>query len=110
MNKELLKNLEDLINNRSIAELIITGMVRKGLIGRENQYRFIVYSNDHNPAHFHVESKDGSIKAKYLMEPLQCLSGGNTRLDEFVRAWHSHPDNKSKAISEWNRFQKDKMK
>lgn len=80
----------------------------KGLIDRVNQYRFIIYSNDHSPAHFHIKSRDGVVKAKYAIESFQCISGGNKRLDKFVFDWYSNPENKEKLLSEWNRFQKDK--
>ncbi len=103
-----LKNLEESLNRGSIPQFIITGYVIKGVIGRVNQFRFIVRSNDHNPAHFHIESKDGSVKAKYRIEPLQCLEGGNGRLDKFVEAWFSSPDNKKTVSDEWERFQEGK--
>lgn len=39
--------------------------------------KIIIYSNDHNPPHFHVKSKDGSIDAKFKIENCFYMSVGH---------------------------------
>lgn len=105
---KFLKLLEEPINRGSMPQFIATGFVIKGVLDRVNQYRFKVYPNEHNPVHFHIESKDRSIQAKYSVEPFQCISGGNERLNKFVRTWFNNPHNKKLVSDEWKRFQLNK--
>ena len=37
--------------------------------------QIVIYSNDHNPPHFHVFSKDRSIDAKFTIKECELLSG-----------------------------------
>gem|GEM_PF-5305109 len=100
----LMKELEDILNKGSIPEFIITGCVTKGLVGRDGKFSFRVFPNDHNPVHFHVDSKDGLIKAKYSVYPFGCISGGNPRLDKFVSSWFCQEDNRDVVEKEWKRY------
>jgi hypothetical protein len=40
-----------------------------------NDLQVIIYSNDHNPPHFHVKSKDLKINAKFAIENFKHLGG-----------------------------------
>lgn len=37
--------------------------------------QIVIYSNDHNPPHFHVKSKDLTIDAKFKIENCEYMSG-----------------------------------
>jgi len=40
-----------------------------------NDLNVLIYSNDHNPPHFHVKSKDLKIDAKFTIEDCELISG-----------------------------------
>ena len=44
--------------------LKIEGLETKEKLGKINDLNVIIYSNDHNPPHFHVISNDKKINAK----------------------------------------------
>ena len=47
----------------------------KELVGRIRNMKIEIYSNDHNPPHFHVKSNDGSIDATFKLENCEILNG-----------------------------------
>lgn len=52
--------------------------------------QFLIYSNDHNPPHFHVISKDKLIDAKFLISDCTKISGEiNTKDLKRVNAFFS---------------------
>lgn len=40
----------------------------KQRVANIGQYEIYIYSRDHNPPHFHVVAKDGSLNAKFRIE------------------------------------------
>ncbi|REG91120.1 DUF4160 domain-containing protein [Flavobacterium aquicola] len=44
-------------------------------IGTVNGMQVIIYSNDHNPPHFHVKTNDNRVNAKFKIENGEFLSG-----------------------------------
>ena len=44
-------------------------------IGRVENMRIFIYSNDHNPPHFHVQSNDRNVDAKFKIENGEYISG-----------------------------------
>lgn len=74
----------------------------KNLIGKERvatikNMQIVIYSNDHNPPHFHVFSKDKSINAKFTIENCTLLSGEISTKDiKRVQAFHA--DMKTQVI------------
>ena len=44
-------------------------------VGTVNNMYLKIYSNDHNPPHFHVKSKDKRIDAKFAIKTCELLSG-----------------------------------
>ncbi|CDN74012.1 conserved hypothetical protein [Elizabethkingia anophelis] len=40
-----------------------------------NELEVVIYSNDHNPPHFHVISKDKSINTKFTIKKCEQISG-----------------------------------
>lgn len=47
----------------------------KERVGTVRNMQIIIYSNDHNPPHFHVKSKNGDIDAKFKIKDCSYLSG-----------------------------------
>jgi len=66
--------------------------------------QIIIYSNDHNPPHFHVKSKDNSINAKFLLKDCTKISGEISPKDiKRIQAFHG--DIKTQKVMEmiWNK-------
>lgn len=66
--------LEHYFNVASIKNLE-KGIIIKERIETIRNMQIIIYSNDHNPPHFHVISKDKKIDAKFKIENCEFLSG-----------------------------------
>jgi len=61
--------------------------------------KIIIYSNDHNPPHFHVLSNDYNVNAKFLIENGEYLSGEISNKDlKRIKAFYLSP--KTKIIME----------
>ncbi|EAP88573.1 DUF4160 domain-containing protein [Croceibacter atlanticus] len=57
-----------------------------------NNLEIIIYSNDHNPPHFHVKSKDLKINAKFLISNGELISGTMKRKDlKKIETFYSSP-------------------
>lgn len=54
------------------------GYQTKDTIGRVRNMRIQIYSNDHNPPHFHVISNDNSVNAKFKIEDCEYIGGSIT--------------------------------
>lgn len=64
----------------------------------------IIYSNDHNPPHFHVISKDGSINAKYALNDCSFLNGTIVSKDERrIKAFYEDPKVSALFKSIWDK-------
>jgi len=76
----------------------------KERIGTVNDMKVIIYSNDHNPPHFHVISKDYSINAKFLIENCELISGDIKSKDlKKIKAFYSSPKTKLVMEKIWNK-------
>lgn len=103
---EIFNDLEKFLNSGSIPEFIITGRIEKVLIGRQGKFRFEIHTRDeHNPPHFHVLSKDGSINASYSIETFECIKGCQKRLDKAIKDWLAREENRKKAKETWDDIQ-----
>jgi len=66
--------------------------------------RVIIYSNDHNPPHFHVVSKDYKINAKFLIENGELISGDIKSKDlKRIKAFYESPKTKIIMKMIWNK-------
>jgi hypothetical protein len=70
----LLELLNKYINQTVVNEGYPVYFIKERIATVRNM-RLIIYSNDHNPPHFHVKSNDGSIDAKYSLEDCSLISG-----------------------------------
>ena len=53
----------------------------KELVGRIRNMKIEIYSNDHNPPHFHVKSSDKSIDATFRLDNCSIIEGKVNRKD-----------------------------
>lgn len=59
-----------------IDELLLEpNLVKKERVAKIDDLEIIIYTNDHNPPHFHVKTKEKSIDAKFSIEKGEYLSG-----------------------------------
>lgn len=64
-----------------------------------NDLEIIIYSNDHDPPHFHVKTKELRIDAKFKIEDCSLLSGEVSRKElKKIEAFYKSP--KGKIIME----------
>lgn len=69
----------------------------------------VIYSNDHNPPHFHVKSKDMKINAKFSIEKCELLSGEiSSKNKKKIIVFYQSPKGKLVMEKIWNkRIQND---
>lgn len=71
-------------------EDVVKNLIGKERIGTINNMQIIIYSNDHNPPHFHVLSKDKTIDAKFTIKDCTYISGEiNTKDLKRIQAFHA---------------------
>jgi hypothetical protein len=98
-----LKNFEIIINRGSMPAYILGGVAQKGAIGRYNQYKFVVNSDDHMPPHIHISLNNKQI-AKYDLLTGNCIQSGSENLNKLFASWYSKESNRDMAVKEWERF------
>ena len=84
--------------------LVEPNLVIKERIAKIDDLEVIIYTNDHNPPHFHVKTNDKSINAKFLIETGAYMNGEiDTKKLKRIKAYYSSP--KTKIIMEiiWNK-------
>ena len=84
--------------------LVSPDLAIKERINKINDLEVLIYSNDHNPPHFHVKSKDLKVDAKFLIDNGQFISGEISSKDlKKIQAFYKSP--KTKIIMEaiWNK-------
>ncbi len=64
----------------------------------------IIYSNDHNPPHFHVKTKNRNIDAKFTIENCELISGEISSKDQKkIKAFYLSPKGKITLNMIWNK-------
>lgn len=111
MNNILEKVLENiLLEYMELDESTIEYLIEQPTIKQKERIvtiknlKIIIYSNDHNPPHFHVLSNDYNVNAKFLIENGEFLSGEISIKDlKRIKAFYLSP--KTKIIMEkiWNK-------
>lgn len=97
-----LNELEERLNTGSVRAMILGLPIQKGMVGQQNQYKFVVNSDDHLPPHFHVSLHNQQI-AKYDLVTGEPLSSRNPKLNKFVSQWLGTADNLRLVRDEWER-------
>lgn len=66
--------------------------------------RVIIFSDDHNPPHFHVKSKDLRIDAKFKIENCELIKGEIRSKDlKKIKAFYLSPKGKEVLKLIWNK-------
>ncbi|MDB5205409.1 MAG: hypothetical protein JWR72_484, partial [Flavisolibacter sp.] len=64
----------------------------------------IIHSDDHEPPHFHVKTKDLNIDAKFKIEDCELLSGSISAKDlKKIKAFYLSPKGKIVLTTIWNK-------
>lgn len=84
--------------------ILLQGIETRERIATIGNMQIIIYSNDHNPPHFHVKSRDNEIDAKFKIENGEYISGiidsnGKKR----IKAFYNDIKVKSRMESIWNK-------
>lgn len=76
----------------------------KELVDVIRNIRIVIYSNDHDPPHFHVIAKDNSINAKFTIKDCTFL-GGEIGAKDIKRIRVFHRDIKTQLVMQmiWNK-------
>ena len=98
-----LQELENRLNTGSMPAFILDMQIYKGMVGRQNQYKFVVNSNDHVPPHVHIAVNDQQI-AKYNLLTGECIESRYPKLNKIFADWFAYGDNREQAKQEWVRF------
>ncbi len=80
----------------------VLGYEVKQNVGRIRAMLLEIYTNDHNPPHFHVRSLDGKIDAKFTLSDCTLLSGEVSRTDmKRIQAYFDFQKNMMNEV--WNK-------
>jgi len=88
-----------------IEELLIEpNLVKKERVDKIKDLEVIIYSNDHNPPHFHVKTKGKKIDAKFLIETGEYISGEiDSKNLKRIKAYYNSPKTKTVMQIIWNK-------
>jgi hypothetical protein len=75
LEKILLPRLEQYMSMEYHLLPNVLGYEIRQQVGRVRHMIFKIYSNDHNPPHFHVISVDRTVNAKFTLSDCELLSG-----------------------------------
>lgn len=83
--------------------LAIENFETKRRVGVINDLELHIYSNDHNPPHFHVKTNDLGINAKFSIENCELLSGDiSSKQLKRIKAFYNSPKGKIIFQKIWN--------
>lgn len=105
---KILSDLLDFYMTQDIEELNL--IQSKGIIKEEvdrvRQMSVIIYTNDHNPPHFHVKSKNGDVDAKFRIDNGEYISGTISGKDlKRIEAFYLSDKAQIALKSVWNKYQ-----
>ena len=88
-----------------IEELLIEpNLARKERVGKIEGLDVHIYTNDHNPPHFHVKTKDKTIDAKFSIETGEYLSGEiDSKNLKRIKAFYLSPKTKLVLQKVWDK-------
>ncbi len=76
----------------------------KELAGRVRNMKIEIYSNDHNPPHFHVKSNDRSIDATFRLDDCALLNGEIGSKDKKrIEAFFNNQEAQTLMREMWNK-------
>ena len=90
--ENLLSNYLGLSDDSLNKHIKSSGYATKERVATIKDLKIIIYSNDHNPPHFHVKSKDLKINAKFSIQDCSLISGEvNSKNLKRITAFYSDP-------------------
>jgi Icc-related predicted phosphoesterase len=89
----------------AIEELLLDPyLIKKQRVEKIKDLEVLIYTNDHNPPHFHVKSIDKKIDAKFLIETGEFMSGEiDTKSKKVIKAFYNGPKGKIIMQMIWNK-------
>lgn len=112
MNTEevLLTHLEKYINQTLVHNEIGVYFIKE-LVSRIRSMKIEIFSNDHNPPHFHVKSNDLTINAIFRIDNCELIQGTIARDDKKrIEAFFSDPKTQLLMKDMWNKSKIDAKK
>lgn len=102
--KDLLKYYLGLDDNSLEKHLKEVNTATKERVTTIDDLQVIIYSNDHDPPHFHVKTKNLKINAKFKIEDCEFIGGiiGSKELKK-IRAFYLSPKGKMILSTIWNK-------
>jgi hypothetical protein len=93
--------LDDIILERCLRD---SNLVYKERVNKIDDLEILIYSNDHNPPHFHVKSNDLKINAKFTIDSCELISGiANSKQIKRIKAFHLSPKGRILMEAIWNK-------
>lgn len=112
MNPEelLISYLERYINRTVVNDEIGVYFIKEQ-VGRIRNMKIEIYSNDHNPPHFHVKSNDLTINATFRLDDCSLIEG-HVASNDFKRIKAFYSDMKTQLLMKemWNKSKTDDKK
>jgi hypothetical protein len=97
------KELEKYLNKTIVREDGVFYFIKE-LVGRIRNLKIEIYSNDHNPPHFHVKSSDKSIDATFRLDNCKLLQGNlNSKDKKRIQKFFEDETNKNLMKKMWNK-------
>jgi hypothetical protein len=82
----------------------------KELVTKIRNMKIEIYSNDHNPPHFHVKSKNGTINAKFRLDNCELIGGKIGKKDiKRIEAFYSDDFYQEFMKEMWNKSKQEKI-
>lgn len=107
---QLLKHLNRYINSTKYNEVWGVYFIKE-LVSKVRNMKIEIYSNDHNPPHFHVKSNDGSINATFRLDNCELLKGSIKKKDiKRIEAFYNDPYTKELMANMWNKSKDENKK
>tara|TARA_B110000908_G_C10256603_1_gene455985 strand:- start:557 stop:901 length:345 start_codon:yes stop_codon:yes gene_type:complete len=83
----------------------------KELVERIRNIKVEIYSNDHNPPHFHVKSKDNSINAVFRLDNCEFIKGSiGTKDQKRIEAFFKDDETQILMKNMWNKSKDNSKK
>ena len=98
---EIYLNYDDEIIDRLLLE---PNRIEKERVKKIDDLEVIIYTNDHNPPHFHVRTRERNIDAKFSIETGEYLNGEiDSKNLKKIKAFYQSPKTKSVLEIKWNK-------
>ena len=99
----LLKSLDYYLS--APLEYVLQGIKIKERFASIDGLQLLIYSNDHNPPHFHVKTKDGKIDARFTIEDCILIKGSiiDSSDEKRIIAFHRDPNVRILMERIWNK-------